>query len=106
MNHIKSEIGECVSVLKRKVWGKTVVNGKLKSQSWWERRLKELIESPTVIIDPKDQPPTSGFPDVPVPFEIEVGIPDLNYEMLLKAWKNTFEMPVSTATPKRKKSST
>lgn len=44
---MKSEIGECVSVLCRKAWGKTMVGNKLRSRNWWENRLEELVNVST-----------------------------------------------------------
>jgi hypothetical protein len=44
------ELGICVDVLFNKKWGKTLVNGQLKSRSWWERQRKALIDNPAIQI--------------------------------------------------------
>jgi len=53
---MKSEIGLCVSVLYFKVWGKTRMGNKLHSRWWWENRLKELLNAPTVVIENNTNP--------------------------------------------------
>jgi len=80
-----SEIGLCVWVLFYKLWGKIRFNGQLKSEKWWRRRLKELINAPEVAAPPL--PEGKPAEPAPIPFEIEMGMPDLNYNLLLKAWK-------------------
>lgn len=66
-----SSIGTCVYVLFHKKWSKTLVNGQLKAQSWWENQLKTLIEAPAITI-PKELI-WDGKPaePVPIPYEIE-----------------------------------
>lgn len=77
---MKSEIGECVSVLFYKRWGKTLVGNKLRSKSWWENRLKELINAPTVIIENNTSPgiynQDGTLQEPPIPFEKEMGLPE------------------------------
>lgn len=80
---MKSEIGECVSVIHEKLWSKTIVKNQLKSQSWWKRRLDALINSPSIEIEKTPDP----IIEIPIPFEIEMNMPELNYEILIKAWK-------------------
>lgn len=82
------EIGLCVWILYEKRWGKIQFNGKLRSQQWWRNRLQDLIDHPklikfgeSIIWDGKPAEPA------PIPFEIEMGMPDLDYQTLLKAWK-------------------
>jgi hypothetical protein len=82
-----NNIGDCVYVLHHKRWGKTLVGGRLRSQSWWEKELGNLINSPTVIIPPENLFDGKPIEPLPTPFEIEMGIPDLNYEIFLAAWK-------------------
>ena len=76
---MKSDIGECSYVLYHKVWGKTPVGNRLRSKKWWEDRRETLINSPTVVVDPKDNTnpgiyDQDGTPILhPIPFEIEMG---------------------------------
>lgn len=44
----RCEIGYCVWILYNKRWGKTLIDNKLRSRNWWETRLNELINAPTV----------------------------------------------------------
>lgn len=90
---MKSEIGYCVGILSDKFWGKTPVDGRLRSKSWWENRLNKLINVPTYNI-PKELNTTPGIYDSlgndvkpPIPLEIEFNMPDLDYNTLLKAWR-------------------
>jgi hypothetical protein len=46
---MRSEIGLCVRTLFYQEWGKTIINNRLRSQNWWERRLQTLITDPTII---------------------------------------------------------
>ncbi len=83
---MRSEIGFSVLVLARKAWGRTLIDGKIRSERWWRQRLEYLInkeEDPIPSENLWDSKPV----DVPIPFEIEVGMPDLNYDTLLIAWK-------------------
>jgi hypothetical protein len=59
----------CVDVLIHKKWSRTLVDGQLKSQSWWERRRKELIDSPAIQIETIWEPKPI---DIPVPYEEEM----------------------------------
>jgi hypothetical protein len=88
INDIKSDLGECVCVLFHKAWGKTLYKGKLKNQSWWQRRKEELIHAPSVIIQNPQDGNIGGF--ILIPFEIEVGHPELTYEELIVAWQKAF----------------
>jgi len=65
---IKSELGECVYVLFYKLWGKTLINGRLKSESWWIKRKDELINAPDVILTLS---PEKELDEMPVPYEVE-----------------------------------
>ena len=89
-----SELGLIVWILQRKLWSKIKLNGQLKSESWWNNKLQSIINSPPIDIENNLNP---GIYDQdrkkippPIPFEIEMGMPNLNYEMLLKAWKKAF----------------
>ena len=63
------ELSICVDVLFHKKWGRTLVNGQLKSESWWEKHRKELIDSPAIEIKTLWEPKPI---DTPVPYEIEM----------------------------------
>jgi len=68
----KSDIGECVIVLKGKEWGRTPFKGKLKSQAWWQRRYEELVApGPDVILPILEPAPPQ---EVPPRYEDEMGI--------------------------------
>lgn len=67
------QIGICVDVLFHKKWGKTPINGQLRSRLWWERRLQLLIERPAITI-PTDLLTDWELPDKPIPYEIEMKI--------------------------------
>jgi hypothetical protein len=76
MNEIKSDIGECVSVLFHKTWGKIPIKGQLKKRVWWENRLQTIINLPTAIIENNLTPGIynvdgTPVPD-PIPYEIEI----------------------------------
>lgn len=83
---MRSEIGFTVWVLSKKRWGKTFIDGKIRSQRWWQQRLEYLInkeEDPIPSENLWDGKPV----DYPIPFEVEVGMPDLNHDTFLTAWK-------------------
>ncbi len=83
---MRSEIGFTVLVLARKSWGRTLIDGKIRSERWWRQRLEFLINCPEEPILQENL--WDGKPvDVPVPFEIEMGMPDLDYDTFLIAWK-------------------
>lgn len=83
-----SEIGLIVGILQDKLWSKIQVNGRLRSERWWRNRLQDIFNEPDITIEtPWECGPAEP---APVPFEIEMGIPNLNHEMLLKAWKKIF----------------
>jgi hypothetical protein len=83
-----SEIGLIVWILCDKLWSKIQFNGQLRSQKWWKNRLQNIIDSPPIIIKNNLKPGIYDENGVeilpPIPFEIECGIPDLNWEMLIK----------------------
>ena len=62
------QIGICVDILYHQKWGKTLINGQLKSKSWWERRLKALIDTPAIPI-PVDLLTDWEPIDRPIPYE-------------------------------------
>lgn len=68
-----SQIGICVDVLFHQKWGKTPINGQLKSKSWWERRLKALIEAPAITIPAENLWDGKPAEPAPIPYEIEMG---------------------------------
>jgi hypothetical protein len=47
---MKCELGECVYVLFYALWGKTNINGQLKSRIWWQNRLQTFINTPAIEI--------------------------------------------------------
>jgi hypothetical protein len=66
------DIPTCVYVLAHKLWGKTLIQRKLRSEQWWQMQLQQIIDGPTIIIAPellKEWEPENK----PVPFEIEIG---------------------------------
>lgn len=88
-------IGDCVYVLYHKLWGKTLVKRKLKSQGWWQQQLAAIINGPVIELPKTDWEPgiydQSGNPmPAPLPFEVEADFPDLDYDTLFKAWRKTF----------------
>lgn len=94
--NIKCELGECIYVLYHKLWSKYQYKGQLKSRGWWERRRDDFINSPTVIIDPKDNLVGGYFdkdgnpiPD-PIPFEKEMGWADETSEHWLEWMQKAF----------------
>ena len=70
---MKSEIGECVYVLFYRLWGKTPINGRLRSQIWWKNRLQALIDSPAIEIKTLWE---TDYSDVPLKYEKEMGLDD------------------------------
>ena len=83
-----SEIGLIVDVLLNKSWGKTPVGGRPRSKRWWQDRLESLINKEEDYVLPENMWEPGIVGDIPIPFEIEIGIPELNYDTLLTAWKN------------------
>lgn len=83
---MKSEIGFSVLVLKRKQWGKTLIDGKIRSEKWWRQRLEYLINEPIEPIPTEHV--RDGHPvDWVTPLEVEFNIPDLTHEIFLKGWQ-------------------
>jgi hypothetical protein len=69
--NMKSEIGECVFVLSRKRWGRTLVGNRLRSRSWWENKLTELINITDIV---EIQTNIGNHIDNPISFEEEMGL--------------------------------
>jgi hypothetical protein len=88
-----SEIGLIVWILLERLWSKIQINGRLHSEKWWRKRLQSTIDT-TSIIENNLNPSIyneDGTPiPPPIPLEIEFNMPDLNYEMLSKAWRKAF----------------
>ena len=84
------EICLITGILCDKLWGKIQINGRLHSERWWRNRLQDIFDEPDVIISPENLWDGKPAEPTPIPFEIEMGMPDLNYEILLKAWKKAF----------------
>jgi hypothetical protein len=82
-----SEIGLITTILFYKQWGRIPVNGRPRSEQWWRNRLNDLINAPTVEIAPENLWDGNTAEPAPIPFEIEMGMPDLNYETFFKAWR-------------------
>ena len=70
---MKPDIGDCVYVLHHKRWGKTLIDGQLKSRVWWEKRLKDLIEAPATQIPPENLWDGKPAEPAPIPYEKEMG---------------------------------
>ena len=67
---MRSEIGFSVLVLARKAWGRTLIDGKIRSERWWRQRLEYLINKEEDPIPPENL--WDGKPAEPVtmPYEI------------------------------------
>ena len=68
---MRSEIGFAVRILENKIWGKTPIDGKLRSQRWWRQRLDCLInkdENPLPV--EYTWTPCQAEP-IPIPYEVE-----------------------------------
>lgn len=46
----RSKIGYCISVIHHELWGKILIDKKLRSKNWWETRLHELLNTPPVSV--------------------------------------------------------
>ena len=44
------ELTICVDVLLNKKWNRTLVDGQLKSESWWQKHRDDLINRPAIQI--------------------------------------------------------
>lgn len=96
---MKSDIGECVSVLYYKLWGKTLVGTKLHSRKWWENRLATFVNSPTVTINPEENT-RGGMYDKdgneippPIRFEDEMGLDESLSEHWLEFLQTLMRRP-------------
>ena len=79
-----SEIGLIVGILQDKLWGKIQFNGCLRSERWWQRRLQAIINAPEITISPENLWDGTPAEPAPIPLEVEFGMPDLNWETLIK----------------------
>lgn len=83
-----SEIGLIVWILHNKLWSKILFNRQLRSQRWWKNRLQTIIDEPPMVIEHNLNPGIyyeDGTPiPPPIPLEVEFGMPDLNWEILMK----------------------
>lgn len=78
---MKCDIGECVYVLYHKLWGRTIVGNRIRSKAWWEKRLQDLINTPTITIEHKYEEEWTY--DIPPRYEDE-------YQMS-NSWEEYFE---------------
>lgn len=89
---MKCEIGFARWVLIHRKWGSTPVNGRPRSQDWWKRRLEQLINE---VEEPISAETLiwlgESNVEIPTPFEIEMGVPDLNYDTFIKIWRKTYD---------------
>jgi hypothetical protein len=74
-------------ILIKRLWGKTLVNGRLRSKSWWENKLHLLINKTEKAIPIENLRDGHQAEPTPIPFEVEFNMPGLNYETFLAAWK-------------------
>lgn len=72
---MKDQLGICVDILFHGKWGRNPINGQLKSRSWWERRLKSLIDTQAITI-PRELITDWVLADKPIPYEIEMEFKD------------------------------
>ena len=70
---MRSEIGYCVTILSHKLWGRILVNGRLRSQNWWRQKLESEINSPTIVISAENLWECRTAEPAPIPFEQEMG---------------------------------
>jgi len=90
---MRDEIGYCICILHHqdvilgndgkqkfihsKLWGKTLFEGNLRSEKWWQTRLERLREEQlktlpiTLTLSPEKE-----LNDMPVPFEVEFDLSD------------------------------
>lgn len=66
----RSEIGYCVWILHKKLWGKIQFNGQLKSKNWWQNRLQVFINEPEIKITEFWECRTAE----PIPYEVEFNL--------------------------------
>ena len=80
-------LGIIVWILHFKLWGKMPVVGRLRSELWWRIQLHNLINGPTINIAQENLWDGCQAQEAPVPLEIEFNMPNLDHELLLKAWR-------------------
>ena len=68
----KDELYVCIDVLCQKKWGRTLVNGQLKSKLWWEKRRKAIIESQAIKIPVELLWDGNPAELAPIPYEEEM----------------------------------
>jgi len=65
------------TLVSSKLWGKTLFEGKLRSERWWQNRLDKLKEDrskePTIELS---LGPESELVDFPTPYEVEFDLPN------------------------------
>ena len=71
-------------ILLERLWSKIQVNGRLRSERWWRNRLQDVFNEPDVIISPENLWDSKPAEPAPIPLEVEFGMPDLNWETLIK----------------------
>lgn len=67
-----NSIGLIVRVLHFKLWGKTPVGGRLRSELWWRINLHNLINGPTIDIAPENLWDGCQAQEAPIPYEVEM----------------------------------
>ena len=84
---MKSEIGQSVEVLSKKIWGKTLINNKIRSEKWWKRRLEFLINKNEDAI-PLTVKQIQKTIDTPFQwFEYDMNMPNMDYDVFLTICK-------------------
>lgn len=85
---MRSNIGLAVWIIDNKVWGAIPVNGRPRSQKWWRQYLQQMIDEVEEPITPENLAWLGeSNVEIPVPFEVEYGMPDLNYDTFFEAWR-------------------
>ncbi len=67
---MRSELGFAVLVLARKEWGRTLIDGRIRSERWWRQRLEYLINKEEDSIPSENLWDTKPI-DYPMPYEVE-----------------------------------
>lgn len=80
----RCEMGYCIWILREKLWGKVVFEGRLRSENWWRRRLENEMNQPAIVIPPENLWECCPAEPAPMPFEQEMGWTDDTAEHWLK----------------------